>query len=524
MTEWVAAPRVQVTMCRGQLRVASGATPELSLTDDGPAVLELLGLFRQPADPEEVLLGFEAGEAESRRLLIRQLAGIGALVPEAAAAPARPAPVPLAPASSLDLELRRRSLPSLRHDDLGLTVSSCGKEALSPGCQACKAGTWLCVFVGLRCNARCAFCPQPASARTVDEASFGMGWVDRLLEALREHGAAVHGLSLSGGEPFLYEPVAARIVTFVRAHLGHVYLWAYTNGLLANGTTLRRFRDYGLDEIRFNLAGCDFDPRVVRQVRDHAVAVFPWVSVEVPVYEATYDHLVTREALLELDDMGVRQLNLGQLFSGAPTSPAMVNFGDRVGPAGSPELTPAMARHRQMTYDIFELAYRRGLSIHINDCSHDAKTAQQLARARRGGTAMAALMDWAYPRPSPPPDLGQAPADAVRTASGLAYTTLAAGRPSRSPAATDSVVLRLVAWAADGRVVDTTYRAGLGGVARRVADLPAGLVEAVGSMREGERRVLWVPGHLLVPTGWAASPPLVLDLELVSVTPASPPC
>ncbi len=526
MAHWVRSNQTHQSWLGGLIRIFNQTTPELGLSTDDLIVREVLDCFTVGSDPEEVISRFEDADRDRVRTLIRSLVGIAVLIPDTPTDPESPGPALAALKSQQALDQRRRGLGLLKYDDLGLTVTNCGSQELSPGCQACKSGAWLCVFVGLRCNATCPFCPQPAAARTIDEGSLGSGWVDQLLATMKAYGSVLKGVSMSGGEPFLYEDVVGRIVPFVREHLPGVYQWAYTNGTMANADSLRRFRDFGLDEIRFNLAASGFDSRILAQVADSAVGIFPWVTVEVPVYETTYDHLIKREKLSDLDQMGVKQLNLGQLFAGTATSPVMKNLGDRFCSSQGPQaITAAMVKYRNWTYDIFEYAYKMGLAIRINDCSEDAKKAQMLSRQHLGGGAMYALLDCAYPRPMPPTDLPEPPRDAERTPSGLAFKTLARGEGTRTPADHDTVAIRYIGWTKDRRVFDSSYRSGLEAVVRRVGDQVPGLSMALASMTVGERRLLWIPEDLTTGAGQGESPgPLVFDLELVDISSPRPPC
>ena len=49
----------------------------------------------------------------------------------------------------------QRLLPSIHVDDGGDTLYL---GELSPGCRACKEGTWDCIFLTGRCNLACPFC------------------------------------------------------------------------------------------------------------------------------------------------------------------------------------------------------------------------------------------------------------------------------------------------------------------------------------------------------------------------------
>ena len=52
----------------------------------------------------------------------------------------------------------RHVTPSGRVEDGGETIRL---GVVSPGCRACKAGSWDCIFLSMACNLSCAFCLTP---------------------------------------------------------------------------------------------------------------------------------------------------------------------------------------------------------------------------------------------------------------------------------------------------------------------------------------------------------------------------
>jgi peptidylprolyl isomerase len=123
-------------------------------------------------------------------------------------------------------------------------------------------------------------------------------------------------------------------------------------------------------------------------------------------------------------------------------------------------------------------------------------------------------------RPSPtiaPPDVKQPPADAHRTATGLAYTVLRPGKGVRKPEAWSKVTVHYTGWTTDGKMFDSS-------VARGVAanlgleDVIKGWTEGMQLMVEGERTRFWIPQDLAY-KGEAGSPRgmLVFDVELIRI-------
>ena len=119
--------------------------------------------------------------------------------------------------------------------------------------------------------------------------------------------------------------------------------------------------------------------------------------------------------------------------------------------------------------------------------------------------------------PKTPADVAAAPADALKTASGLASKVLRAGTGKSKPAPTDRVTVHYSGWTTDGKMFDSSVARG------RPATFPlnrviAGWTEGVGLMVEGERRRLWIPQDLAY-KGRPGAPAgmLVFDVELIKI-------
>src|SRR5262245_48394127 len=70
-------------------------------------------------------------------------------------------------------------------------------------------------------------------------------------------------------------------------------------------------------------------------------------------------------------------------------------------------------------------------------------------------TCLYAALAFAQP-PAAPPDVAAPPADATRTATGLATKLLEPGKGDRKVLATDLVTSHYTLWTTDGKVVDST--------------------------------------------------------------------
>jgi FKBP-type peptidyl-prolyl cis-trans isomerase len=146
----------------------------------------------------------------------------------------------------------------------------------------------------------------------------------------------------------------------------------------------------------------------------------------------------------------------------------------------------------------------------------------------------------ALPPPPPPPaakvpeepkglpapaDVAAAPADAEKTASGLASKVLQPGTGKDHPSAEDTVKVHYTGWMTDGKMFDSSVTRG------QPAEFPLdhvikGWTEGLQLMVEGEKRRFWIPGNLAY--GETPRRPggpfgmLVFDVELLGIKKAPP--
>jgi FKBP-type peptidyl-prolyl cis-trans isomerase len=127
------------------------------------------------------------------------------------------------------------------------------------------------------------------------------------------------------------------------------------------------------------------------------------------------------------------------------------------------------------------------------------------------------LMSFDNPVP-PPDDVAAPPADAKRTASGLAYKVIKKGT-TKKPQASSIVEMNYTGWSTDGRMIDTTTKRKKP-ARMAVSQAMAGWAEGLQLMGTGEVTRFWIPAELAYkdqpgkPQGM-----LVYELELVSVIP-----
>ncbi len=180
---------------------------------------------------------------------------------------------------------------------------------LSPGCLHCGNGDWSCLFINQVCNADCFYCPmEPARREAPPPTAHGIDFPDPnvYIEFIRK--AGFHGIGLSGGEPLLNMDRTVAYAEKIRSELSDsVYLWLYTNGILATEGRLQRLYEAGIDEIRFDISAINYSLKPLRRARE-----LPWTcTVEIPAIPEDEERLA--KLLPALDDTGVDHLHLHQL-------------------------------------------------------------------------------------------------------------------------------------------------------------------------------------------------------------------
>ena len=256
---------------------------------------------------------------------------------------------------------------------------------LSPGCLTCARGEWSYLEVSQLCQKRCFYCPRPQTRLGRPfERMLGLpfDFPGAYARAVRELG--FRGVGLSGGEPLLAMDRTVRLLRSLRRSGGKgLYLWAYTNGALADGARLKRLRDAGLDELRFDLSACDYDLSAVRR----AVRLIPAVAVEIP---AIPEDLERVKALLgELAAGGVRYLNLHQL-TGTPFNDENFRRRGYTVVDNGPMISPSVVESELAALSLIDYSLEKGIGLPINYCSfvYKRRFHARIRRSRLAGRLM----------------------------------------------------------------------------------------------------------------------------------------
>jgi len=164
------------------------------------------------------------------------------------------------------------------------------------------------------------------------------------------------------------------------------------------------------------------------------------------------------------------------------------------------------------------------LALFFSCCTAQASAAEP---AKPAATPAVAPAVPAAPAAIPaPPDVAAPPADAVKTASGLACKVIAPGTGTAHPSAAAKVKIDYTGWTPDGKMFDSSIPGGKP-VAFPLNRVIAGFSESIQLMVEGEKRRCWIPGPLAYDNSTRPGVPkgmLVFDIDLLGITePPTPP-
>jgi peptidylprolyl isomerase len=115
-----------------------------------------------------------------------------------------------------------------------------------------------------------------------------------------------------------------------------------------------------------------------------------------------------------------------------------------------------------------------------------------------------------------PSDVKAAPADAKKTASGLAYKSLRQGTGGRHPKASNQVTVHYTGWTTDGKMFDSSVVRGEPMTFALDGVIP-GWTEGLQLMYEGEKARFWIPESLAYMGKSAPYGLLVFDVELIKI-------
>jgi uncharacterized protein len=269
-------------------------------------------------------------------------------------------------------------------------VMNCGNELLfkgtkpyyrhiSKGCQLCGAGTWSCLFITGKCNAHCFYCPAQQNKDEIP-ATQGLTFATPRSYAEYIHHFGFKGVSFSGGEPFLvFERVLDYLGQIRKICSRDVYIWMYTNGILASRDKFSQLAQAGLDEVRFDIGATNYSLDKVKL----ASGIVPNITIEIPAIPEEKERL--KNLLPRMAGLGVTNLNLHQLRLSEYNAPKLLDRGYTFIPAEK----PIVMESELTALEIIDYARGIGLEMGINYCAYFFKSRFQPTGYRKRLTGLA---------------------------------------------------------------------------------------------------------------------------------------
>ena len=244
---------------------------------------------------------------------------------------------------------------------------------LSKGCKLCGLGSWSCLFITNKCNASCFYCP---AAQQNDELPATQSLTFETAEAYAGYinFFKFKGVSFSGGEPLLFFDRTLHYLKTVRKMCDpEIYIWMYTNGILADTHKFKKLAAAGLDEIRFDIGATGFKLDKVKIARN----IIPNLTIEIPAVPEEKERI--KKLLPELIEAGVTNLNLHQLRLTKHNAPKLLKRNYTFIPAEQ----PIVLESELAALEIMNFARENQLEIGINYCSFAFKNRFQKAGFRK---------------------------------------------------------------------------------------------------------------------------------------------
>lgn len=254
---------------------------------------------------------------------------------------------------------------------------------ISKGCMICGLGSWSCLFITGKCNANCFYCPAPQLA---DELPSTQNLTFETADAYAEYinFFKFKGVSFSGGEPLLFFDRTLQYLKQIRKKCNpDIYIWMYTNGILADEQKFRKLATAGLNEVRFDIGATNFKLDKIK----FAKGIIPNITIEIPAVPEEKEKLI--QLLPEMIKAGVTNLNLHQLRLTKHNAPKLSKRKYTYIHAEQ----PIVLESEMAALEIVNYAKEKNLNIGINYCSFYFKNRFQKAGFRKQVTNAIAAPD-----------------------------------------------------------------------------------------------------------------------------------
>lgn len=229
------------------------------------------------------------------------------------------------------------------------------------GCNLCKKGAKLVLFVSGTCNAECYYCPLSINRRK--DAPYAnerpiVNDSDLFLEADRMD---AKGASITGGEPLLHLPKTLHYIKILKNEYPNFHIHLYTYGSNLNTDTLKQLEAAGLDELRLH---SNFQN--LKLARKYSLSL----GVEIPIIPGT-NQLQNYQTLFKQFENKIDFLNLNELeFSPTNTEELL-----KRGFENKSDTSHAALGSETLAQKLIPIA--EGLNLNPHYCSSQFKDATQ---------------------------------------------------------------------------------------------------------------------------------------------------
>lgn len=248
---------------------------------------------------------------------------------------------------------------------------------LSPGCYSCFVPDNFSanINIGAKCDLKCPYCPTNKNEKNEGK-SFSKKLKLKILQDSCLPNFHLRKISFTGGgEPLMYMDRIYDFMKFFHNIEKHSkekpWYFLYSNGLLANESTLNELKGMGFNEIRFHLGATNFSEKVYKNIK-RATKYLKVVSVETPAWPLHRKKLF--EMLPVIEDIGVKHLNIGEV----EIHPFNYKIISRLLPKA--EIYHCYQMHLfddGLVYDIIEEVLRKKYSYSVLDCNSFVKHIQR---------------------------------------------------------------------------------------------------------------------------------------------------
>jgi hypothetical protein len=189
---------------------------------------------------------------------------------------------------------------------------------LPRGCQICRQGASLVLFVTGRCERSCFYCPLSAKRRGQDVVFANESLVESMEDILAEGRAmGALGTGITGGEPLLKLDYVLQCLRALKREFGpehHIHLYT---GLLPLREVLQKLKVAGLDEIRFHPPHSQWShPVGLKEALQEAKSLGLEAGVEIPALSAAPEvvqAVAAADVFLNLNELEFSETNFAGL-------------------------------------------------------------------------------------------------------------------------------------------------------------------------------------------------------------------